>query len=65
MLNPTLDNPANIVQLTLQPGFPLPPPQAWTEARTKVFPQNQNRLEIGFGEELWKIFFWILKILLF
>jgi hypothetical protein len=28
MLNPTLDNPANIVQLTLQPGFPLPPPQA-------------------------------------
>jgi hypothetical protein len=67
MLNPASDNPAHLAQLPLRLCFPLPPPQAWTEARKKLFPQNQNRLKIhiGFGKELWKILFWILKILLF
>jgi hypothetical protein len=28
MLNPALDNPAHLTQLTLRLSFPLPPPQA-------------------------------------
>jgi hypothetical protein len=50
MLNPTLDNPTHLAQLTLRLSFPLPSPQAWTEAKMKLFPQkskltrNQNRI---------------------
>jgi hypothetical protein len=42
MLNTTSDNPAHLAQLTLRPDSPLP--HARTEARTELFPQNQNRI---------------------
>jgi hypothetical protein len=52
MLNPTSNNSAHLTQLTLRLDFPHPPPQARTEARMKLFPQNQNRLKIDIG--FWK-----------
>jgi hypothetical protein len=67
MLNPTSDKPTHLTQLTLWLSIPLPPPRARTKAQMKVLPQNKNwlKIKIRFGKELWKILFWILKILLF
>jgi hypothetical protein len=67
MLNLTLDNPSHLTQLTLRLDFPLPP---WvrTQAKKKFFSQkspNRLEIEIEFWKDIWKIFFWILKIHLF